>query len=144
MEHLDLVNDMYTKVNLNFNKDINSENNILVDSSSKKVKKSFENRRFNNDLDFLFDDENIDDKLLHKISVENKKTKLKNKLKQKINKKTNNYYSYFILFILFMLLNSYYIINLFNSYKLSYYLSLSIRGIMLIALYHYIINIEKN
>jgi len=123
MEHIDLVNDMYTKVNLNF--DRSTENNIKIKS------------RFENDLDFLFDNEKIDNKIL----INDKK--IKNKI-NKTKNKNNKYYSYFILFILFMLLNSYYIINLFNSFKLSYYISLTIRGIILIIIYNYIIKNEKN
>lgn len=175
MEHLELVNDMYTRVNRNFSVDsdlstmigsvqrnekksgsreqsgLESLDRRSVNESRSSIKKNFSESRLlsddnyssslngysskiskSNDLDFLLYDE-IEDAPAKKI------LKIKNKLKK--NKTSSiNYYLYISLFILFILLNSYYIINLFNSYKLSYYYSLIIRAIIFVASYHYIKN----
>ena len=150
MEHLELVNDMYTRVNRNLEdteRSINggrSKGNSVNFSSSlnndfsSRISRSASHIEGNQsasvprstDLDFLLYDE-MDDVQVKKIS------KIKNKLK-KNKKSVTSYYLYFMLFILFVILNSYYIINLFNSYRLSYYFSLILRGIIFLVLYHYV------
>jgi hypothetical protein len=126
MEHLELVNDMYTRVNKNFNKDLNeNENENSIQYTTKKNK--------NSGLDFLLYDEMDEDYIKTK-----KIDKIKSKLKKNVKKEKNIYFLYISLFISFYILNSYYIINLFNSYKLSYNFSLIIRGIIFLGIYYYI------
>jgi hypothetical protein len=76
----------------------------------------------NNNFDFLLDD----------VPPQQKTTK---KLNQKIVKKKDTINIYIFMIILFYLLNSYYIINLINSNKISYNTSLLIRGTIFLLFY---------
>lgn len=85
----------------------------------------------NTDLDYLFYEEN-------------KKVPKKKKKKIIVEKKQNNTIKlYIMLFVLFCFLNSYFIINLINSYKIQYKLSLAIRASVFLILY-YLINKISN
>ena len=65
-----------------------------------------------------------------------------NKVKKKKKKKNNDHNKelrlYILVFIIFCFLNSYFVINLINSYGIQYSLSLFIRAVSFIFLYYII------
>jgi len=152
LEDVNFANHMYTKISdLKFNKSLSNneeklkyneynfdrmiEDNNIKSSSSIGSSSSINNK--NTDLDYLYYEEN------------NKVSKKKNKVKkQKKEKKTedNNEEKnknkeirlYILLFVLFCFLNSYFMINMINSYKIQYKLSLAIRASLFLILYYII------
>jgi len=133
IDNIDLISDMYTKISdIKFKDDIennikiknNIENNIKFKSDNENA---IENKKYNSNLDFLLYEE---DKPPKKII---KNIKPKKKIKE------NNYYKIYIsIFILFCFLNSYWIINILNSNKISYKTSIIIRGLLFILCYYFI------
>ena len=92
----------------------------------------------NTDLDYLYYEENnknTKSKNKKNKSKKNKVRKLEIKEENNINKEIR---FYIYLFILFYSLNSYYVINLINSYKIQYYLSLAIRSSLFLIFYYLI------
>jgi len=149
-EDINFMNHMYTKISdLKSNKydnnkiyDLKSDkydnNNKIYDLKSDKYdnNKIYDNNNTKTDLSYLF----------YKENKKNKKNKKDNKNKEnnenKKKCKNNKIILYMSLFILFCILNSYYIINLINSYKIQYNVSLFIRALIFIFIY-YLINIYK-
>ena len=57
---------------------------------------------------------------------------------KKKRKKNINIKLYFMIFVLFYFLNSYFMINLINSYNIQYKLSLAIRASIFVIFYYFI------
>lgn len=89
-----------------------------------KEKEIINEPKKNTDLDYLYYEEN---------------NKVKKKKKKKNNDHNKKLRLYILLFIIFCFLNSYFVINLINSYGIQYSLSLFIRAILFIILYYIII-----
>ena len=145
LEDINFANHMYTKISdlklnrsmiepdekIKYNEfsfdrmteDSNIKSDSIIGSSS-----SINNR--NSDLDYLYYEEN------------NKVSKKKNKIKKQNNNEEKNKNKeirlYILLFVLFCFLNSYFMINLINSYKIQYKLSLAIRASIFLILYYII------
>lgn len=144
LEDVNFVNHMYTKISdLKLNKSISDD--MLEDNNDNNFSRMSEYNNFsrmsedvnnkNSDLDYLYYEEN------NKIS--------KNKLKKQKKDKKNNYDDieknknkeirlYISLFVLFCFLNSYFFINMINSYKIQYKLSLVIRASLFLIFYYLI------
>jgi hypothetical protein len=114
LEDFNFANQMFTKIS---DIKLNNINNI-------------NNEQIETNLDYLIYDENINTNNI------NKKKKKKKKIIKVIKKL--NIKRYIIIFILFCLLNSYYIINLLNLKKIEYNISLIIRAIIFLILYYII------
>jgi hypothetical protein len=130
MSDMEFVNRMYTKIsdikNMNnneetiidprfnprYNPNIEEEKIRYIDNTKNQLGK----------FDYLF----MDEKPI-RTYVQPKKEKKENNKQIKL---------YFLLFVLFYFLNSYFIISLINSYKIQYTTSIIIRGIALIIIYH--------
>ena len=119
---LHYMNDLYSKSSHIFDNIELNENGTEIKNLIKKEK--FEDNKIykNKNYDFLLDEESFSPKII------------KNESQELINKK-DSIYMYIGMFILFYLLNSYYIINLINSNKISYNTSLIIRGLIFILVY---------
>ncbi len=104
----------------------------LEDNNYEKEDIKFNNYKENSisDLDYLNYEEN------NKKTKKRKKTKKNNDQEQDNNSKIR---LYILLFIIFCFLNSYLVINLINSYRIQYKLSLVIRASMFLILY-YLVN----
>ena len=137
LEDVNFANHMYTKISdLQFNRSISdsdeklkyNENNFgrMSEDSNIKMGKSV-------DLDFLrYEEDNL-------VSVKKKKSKKSKKENNDVEiNKNKELRLYFFLFILFCFLNSYLIINIINSYKIQYKLSLDIRASIFLILYYLI------
>lgn len=124
IDNIDLISDMYTKISdIKFKGDI--ENNIKINNKINNIESN--NKNYNSSLDILLYEED-----------KPKKQIIKN-IKPKKNIKENNYYkTYILIFILFCFLNSYWIINILNSNKISYKTSIIIRGLLFILCYYFI------
>ena len=106
----------------NMLEDINFANRMYTKISDLKIDKL----KYNKNLDYLYYEE--------PKKVQKKNKKKKNKEKEK-NKEIR---LYIFLFVLFCFLNSYFIINIINSYKIQYTLSLIIRALIFLVLYYLI------
>jgi hypothetical protein len=140
-DDVNFANHMYTKISdLKLNKSISdseekikyNENNFSRMEEDTKIKSGSKNT----DFDYLYYEEN------NNKNNNNKSKKKKNKVK-KIEKKEENETNkeirfYIYLFILFYFLNSYFVINFINSYKIQYYLSLAIRSSLFLIFYYII------
>ena len=126
IDNIDLISDMYTKISdIKFKGDI--ENNIKINSNIRDNDKIESNSKtYNSNLDFLLYDE---DKPTKKI--------IKNIKPKKILKENNYYKIYIFMFILFCFLNSYWLINILNSNKISYKTSIIIRALLFILCYYF-------
>jgi hypothetical protein len=112
------------KIKYNEN-DFNNFNNFSQIAENSKIDSSIINNK-NSDLDYLYYEEN-------------KKNKLKKKKNNDIEKTKNKEIRlYILLFILFCFLNSYFIINIINLYKIQYNVSLVIRASIFLILYYLI------
>ena len=119
-ENVNFANQMYTKIS-----DLKLNNKL-------KYHEHNLDRIENTDLDYLFYDEN------------KQVPKKKKKKKIIVDKKQNNPIKlYFMLFVVFCCLNSYFMINLINSYKIQYKLSLAIRASFFLILYYLIDKISN-
>jgi len=97
------------------------QNNMSTRISDIRSKKQIESN-----LDYLFyTEEPSSVKPFKKIEKE-----------KKIKKKPLNIKLYFIMFISFCFLNSYFIINILNSKRISYKTSLIIRGLLFMIIYY--------
>jgi hypothetical protein len=101
-------------------------NDMYTKISEIKFENNIKKNLGSNSLDFLLYDEEIPKKKI---------------IKKKNIKESKNYKIYFIMFGLFYLLNSYWTINYLNSNKMSYNVSLIIRGLIFIFCY-YLINFK--
>jgi hypothetical protein len=138
-DDVNFANHMYTKISdLKLNKSI-SDNEEKIKYNEINFSRMEEDTKIktgsrNADFDYLYYEENN--------SKKSKKPKKKNKVK-KVEKKeetdTNKEIRFYIyLFILFYFLNSYFVINLINSYRIQYYLSLAIRSSLFLIFYYII------
>ena len=131
IEDFQFANQMYTKIsdiknNLKDQEKLRyNPNDNLEDKIKYNIKNSNNINNINTDLDFLLYEEKYDIKKTPKIS------KIKNKVK--VEKTFTNKF-YILIFILFFILNSYYVINFINSKKIQYNTSLIIRSILFILL----------
>ena len=159
--NLDLVNDMYTKIsdiklksdiatnmkynntdlllndNLNDNLNNNLNNNLVPNSaysnniSTDIITSSVSNNvPFKSDLDYLLYNEKT--KTSPKKIYKKKETK---------NLSNFNFKLYIGMFILFYILNSYYIINILNLQKITYNTSLVFRGLVFITIYYLLLSL---
>lgn len=102
-------------------KDFELQNNMSTRISDIRSKKSV-----GSNLDYLFyTEDSIINKPVKKIEKE-----------KKIKKKSLNIKLYFVMFISFCFLNSYFIINILNSKRISYKSSLIMRGLLFMVIYY--------
>lgn len=116
-------NSEYNENNLEYNNYLKYNNNLEHDNNSE-----YDNNK--SDLDYLYYEEN-----------KPKKKKIKNNKLGKNNNKNKEIRLYILLFISFCFLNSYFVINIINSYRIQYKLSLCIRASLFLILYYIIKNV---
>jgi hypothetical protein len=133
MSDMEFVNQMYTKIS-DIRKIDNNEETIIDPRFNPRYNPNIEDEKIKyidytqnsvGKFDYLFEDEK-----LNKIYNKPKKDK---KVKKDDNKQIK---LYLILFCLFYFLNSFFIINLINSYRIQYTTSIIIRGVGIVILYH--------
>jgi hypothetical protein len=122
-EDFNFVNQMFTKISDIKLNNINNENIKL---------NNINNEHIESNLDYLIYDENINTDKINKINKKKKKKKIIKVIKK------SNIKVYIFIFILFCLLNSYYVINLLNLRKIEYNISLIIRAIVFLISYYMI------
>jgi hypothetical protein len=153
IDNIDLINDMYTKIsdikfksdidtNIKNNQELNMKNNQELNIKNNQELNIINEIQYNSNYDKNYSDNespkfknsNLDFLTYDESSIKNKN--IKNIKKNKLNKKSKNNY-YLFIFILFWVLNSYWIINFLNYRKISYNMSLIIRGIIFILIIHF-------
>lgn len=133
IDDFNFANNLYTKISdIKVNNDLdgltNYESKKIKNDDigrSKKLKEDIEIKKGNTNLDYLYYEEDYI-----------KPTK------KVIIKKEKSYKTYFIIFIAFMFLNSSYVINFINSYKVKYITSLFIRSAIFMIIYHLLKKID--
>jgi hypothetical protein len=123
-EDINFANHMYTKISdlklKYYDNDITEDNKLkYYDNDITEDNKLKYNITDNSNLDYLYYEEN-------------------NKVLKKNKIKKNKIIIYILLFILFCFLNSYFFINIINSYNIQYNLSLIIRALIFLILYYLI------
>ena len=134
MEDVNFVNHMYTKISdLKLNKSISYSDDKLkyIDNNFNRITEdsNIKTNR-NSDLDYLYYEE--------PNFLPKKKNKIKKQKIEKNNENNSGIKLYIILFVLFCILNSYFVIDRINSYKIQYKLSLAIRASLFLFLYYLI------
>jgi hypothetical protein len=134
MEDVNFVNHMYTKISdLKLNKSISDSDDKLkyIDNNFNRITEdsNIKTNR-NSDLDYLYYEE--------PNFLPKKKNKIKKQKIEKNNENNSGIKLYIILFVLFCILNSYFVIDRINSYKIQYKLSLAIRASLFLFLYYLI------
>jgi hypothetical protein len=156
-ENLNLINQMYTKISdintknnnqqnySNYNHD-NSQitNNNLYNQNSNQCSNNYQNNNnlYNTENFNNTDTNNIDNNNFNSsynnlsYLLYEEPTKTVNKRKTKKTNKTPNIKLYVCMFILFYILNTYYVIKLFESQRINYKLSLIIRTSIFMSLFY--------
>ena len=128
IDDFNFANNLYTKIS-----DIKVNNELSGLTNYESKKNSGRNTKFMEDIEIKKGNKNLDYLYYEEDYV--KPTK-------KIVTKQKSYKSYFIIFIAFMFLNSSYVINFINSYRVKYITSLIIRSFIFMILYHLLKKID--